>query len=260
MTDWGEIEPPEGFDWLYWVGRWDRMQERYLVRRGERFETVVRLVQDTQGPAPQILDLGCGPGSLMQALLGAFPGAEIVGIDFDPTILLLARERLAPYGARAGLHLADLRDGSWPEAVAGPLDAVVSATALHWLTADQLATLYRQIAQLLRPGGLFVNADHVGSDCAPVQKGWARHRQEMRDLEGNTGADDWDEFWAAYAQALGLDVDEIHERMLGGWEGGIEDGLPLAWQLDTLRALGFHSVDCFWRCDCDAIYGGIWGS
>jgi hypothetical protein len=56
-----------------------------------------------------------------------------------------------------------------------------------------------------------------------------------------------------------MDAQRIDERLLGDWEGGIEDGLPLAWHLDALRASGFRSVDCFWRCDCDAIYGGIKG-
>ena len=182
-----EIEPPQGFDWRHWVGRWDRMQEGYLVRRGERFSTVIRLVRDTQGPAPRILDLGCGPGSLMQALLEALPRAEILGIDFDPTMLLLGRRRLARYGARASLALADLRQDAWLEVLPGTVDAVVSATALHWLTADELRALYGQVSGILRPGGVFVNADHVGSDCAAIQEGWVRHRQEMRGREGNGG-------------------------------------------------------------------------
>ena len=38
---------------------------------------------------------------------------------------------------------------------------------------------------------------------------------------------------------------------------GVEEGLPLAWHFDKLTESGFSSVDCFWRCDCDAIYGGI---
>jgi hypothetical protein len=33
--------------------------------------------------------------------------------------------------------------------------------------------------------------------------------------------------------------------------------LPLWWRLDALREAGFEGADCFWRLDCDAIYGGI---
>jgi SAM-dependent methyltransferase len=252
-----DITPPEGFEWRTWVDRWDRMQARYLVRRAERFATIVRIVRATQGPVARILDLGCGPGTLMQALLDAFPQAWVCGIDFDPMVLYLAEKRLARYGERAQLVVADFREDSWYERVRAPLDGVVSATALQWLLPEQLEAVYHQLAQMLRPGGLFLNADHVGSEQPSIQGAWEEHRAEMRTQEGNAAADDWDEFWAAYADALGLDVRQVHQRIVGDWEGGVEEGLPLSWHLDALRQRGFGAVDCFWRCDCDAIYGGV---
>jgi hypothetical protein len=57
--------------------------------------------------------------------------------------------------------------------------------------------------------------------------------------------------------ALGLDTTQIYQRVLGGWKGGVEDGMPLEWHFDKLKDAGFESVDCFWLYDCDAIYGGI---
>ena len=252
-----EIELPEGFDLRYWVDRWERMQEHYLVRRAERYDTMILMMRETQKPVSRIVSLGCGPGSLMLAVLESFPQAKVFGVDFDSTMLLLARQRLARFGNRVDLILADLRHESWPNALATPMDAAVSATALHWLVPEQLVDLYRWVARILRPGGIFMNADHVGSDFAPIQEAWERHREEMRAQESNTAADDWDSFWDAYARALGLDIREIHRRTIGGWEGGVEEGLPLAWHFDRLSESGFRSVDCFWRCDCDAIYGGI---
>ncbi|WP_366521110.1 class I SAM-dependent methyltransferase [Lapillicoccus sp.] len=44
---------------------------------------------------------------------------------------------------------------------ASQFDAVLSSTALHWLPAEALSGLYRDLAQLLRPGGVFLNADHL---------------------------------------------------------------------------------------------------
>ena len=76
-------------------------------------------------------------------------------------------------------------------------------------------------------------------------------------MEIDPQSDSWDGFWENYSKALGLDVDERYHRVLGGWEGGVEEGLPLTWHLDTLRQCGFEPVDCFWRCDCDAVYGGF---
>jgi SAM-dependent methyltransferase len=157
--------------------------------------------------------------------------------------------------ARAHLIQADLRDPSWAEGIPLPLDAVLSATALHWLLPEPLTALYRQVARMLRPGGLLLNADHVGSEYPPLQGAWERHRETMRKREDHGDADDWDGWWAAYSQALGLERGP--QEPIDGWEGGIEDGLPLAWHLDRLRECGFCSVDCFWRSDCDAIYGGF---
>jgi SAM-dependent methyltransferase len=257
MTDRHDIRPPDDLDWQSWVDRWDRMQERYLVKRGERFEVIARLIGKTQDRVAKVVDLGCGTGSLMLDVLTAFPNTEVLGIDFDPTMLWLARARLERFGRRSHTELLDLREPSWLRAVPAPVDAVVSATALHWFSPAQLAGLYQQVAHILKPGGIFLNADHVGSDFQAIQREWERHRAQMREQEGTSQSDDWDGFWAAYSSALRLDVNEIHQRVIGGWEGGVEEGLPLPWHLDKLRENGFVHVDCFWRCDCDAIYGGI---
>jgi SAM-dependent methyltransferase len=257
MTDLKKISPPDDLDWQSWVDRWDRMQQRYLVKRGERFEVIARLIGKTQQRVAKIVDLGCGTGSLMLDVLVAFPNAEVLGIDFDPSMLWLARARLERFGRRAHTELMDLRETSWVSAVPAPVDAVVSATALHWFSPAQLAGVYHQVAQILKPAGIFLNADHVGSDLPEIQREWERHRAEMREQEGRSHSDDWDGFWAAYSRALGLDINEIHQRVIGGWEDGVEEGLPLAWHLDKLREKNFVHVDCFWRCDCDAVYGGI---
>lgn len=249
--------PPEELDWKLWVDRWDRMQERYITRRDERFETIVRLVGETQASVDAVLDLGCGTGSLMLSVLEAFPGAVVYGIDFDPTILWLAQARLKPFGKRARVILADLRDVSWMKAVQPPFDAAVSATALHWFSPDQLSILYGQISGMLASGGIFLNADHAGSSSPAIQQEWERQRREILDREADFNSDTWEGFWEEYGKALGTDISESSRRVIGGWENGIEEGLPLQWHFQRLHEKGFASVDCFWRCDYDAIYGGI---
>lgn len=250
------MQAPSGFDWQHWVNRWERMQERYLVDRAERFAVIIRLVRATQPSVSRVLDLGCGPGSLMVQFLAAFPEAEIVGIDLDPTLLLLAKAQLEKFGARAKLIEADLRESFWLQSSPAPFDAVVSSTALHWLAPEQLSTLYGQVAQVLRPGGIFLNADHVGSDSSIIQQSWEQHRDEM--LRSKiTSADDWHGFWNAYAQALRVNHDEIHQRLQATYEKGVERGMPLVWHFHELKVKGFRYVDCFWRGDCDAVYGGV---
>ena len=249
---------PSDFDWQYWVARFEKMQKRYLVQWEERFETIIRLLRAKEGDVDRIVDLGCGAGSLTERILKEIDECEVVAIDFDPTLLVLAEARLAKFGPRAKIVSQDLREKSWTDCVQGKADAVVSATALHWFSSEQLARLYSQIAEVLKPGGIFLNADHAASDSAAIQKTWEQHREIMRHQEQHGGADSWNEFFQAYAEALNMDIDSVRQNVIGQWVA-VEEGLPLAWHFDRLRECGFASVDCFWRCDCDAVYGAILG-
>ncbi len=69
MKNFQEIKPPSDLNWQSWVERWDRMQEGYLVKRTERFETIVRLIRETQNFVSTPLDLGCGPVILIFQLV-----------------------------------------------------------------------------------------------------------------------------------------------------------------------------------------------
>jgi len=253
-----EIQLPSNFDWRYWVKRFEKMQKRYLVRWEDRFEIIVRLLEAKEDDVNLVVDLGCGAGSLAERILKAFGECKITAIDFDPTLLMLAKARLGKFGKRARIVLQDLREKSWTNCVKGKVDAVVSATALHWFSADQLTDLYQQLAGVLKPSGIFLNADHVASDSAAIQKAWEQHREIMRNDEGYGNGDAWDGFFEACAEALNMDVHRIRQKAIGQWVG-VEEGLPLAWHFDRLQECGFASVDCFWRCDCDAVYGAIRG-
>ncbi len=106
-----------------WINRWDRMQERYIAKRSERFEIMVQLVCETQNSIRYILDLGCGTGSLMLEMLKTFPDSKVFGIDFDPTLLPLARKRLGSFGNRLHIILDDLRKPNWLEQIPESIDA-----------------------------------------------------------------------------------------------------------------------------------------
>ncbi|MEE1943336.1 16S rRNA (cytosine(1402)-N(4))-methyltransferase RsmH [Streptomyces sp. TRM 70361] len=54
-------------------------------------------------PGATVVDCTLGLGGHSEALLSAFPGLRLIGLDRDPAALELARERLAPHGDRATL-------------------------------------------------------------------------------------------------------------------------------------------------------------
>lgn len=250
------IQFPTHIDWRTWIKRWDRMQDRYIPRRYERFEVIVRLIADTQRKVSRVLDIGCGTGSIMLPILETFPTAEVWGIDFDPTLLALAKKRLGKFSERLKLVEADLRKPNWSGFLPSSFDAAVSATTLHWFSPPQLSRLYKQFGKILRAGGIFLNADHAGSPSKLIQKDWENQRRRLARKYQKSDADDWDGFWRDYGRALKINVKDFRKKLTGFWVGS-EQGLPLAWHFERLKASGFEAVDCFWRLDYDAIYGGI---
>jgi ubiquinone/menaquinone biosynthesis C-methylase UbiE len=169
-----------GIEWRHWVERWDRMQEWHLPAREARFDCLVRLVRAVRPEPDVILDLGCGAGSVSLRLAEAFPKARVLGLDIDGTLLVLARARCAALADRVSFVEADLRSSSWTAHVPDGCDAAVSATALHWLNKDALRRLYTELGRVVRPRGVFLNADHVGSDVPGIQRHWDREREEAR--------------------------------------------------------------------------------
>jgi len=260
MTDGSELAATTDPRLQLWLDRWDLMQQRYVVSLPERMSIMIGLIRDTQPAMATIVDLGCGTGTLLAGVLEALPKAKVLGIDFEPAVLRLAEARLRRYGSRWRTILADLFDARWTGVVESPADAVVSTMTFHCFSAERLSLLYGQIPEVLRAGGIFLNADHVGSDSPHIQRAWRSERETLLARQSHVDADDWEGFWQKYSAAMGLDLGQIQRREAEARRGHVKGGLPLVWHLDRLRHVGFVSVDCFWRSHTDAIYGGIWGA
>jgi len=97
-----------GDDYDVLMGRWSRLMAPLLVQFAE--------VQD----GDNVLDVGCGTGSLTSAVLDAGPAVQVTGIDGSGAYIEIGRERLD--GSRATLERGDAqsllyRDGSFDKCV-----------------------------------------------------------------------------------------------------------------------------------------------
>ncbi len=156
-----------GTDWAAWQESWDRQQEWYMPDREERFRIMLDMVEALVGTAPRVLDLACGTGSITARLLARFPAATSTGVDLDPALLAIARGTFEG-DDRVSFVTADLKDPDWPALLPyDSYDAVLTATALHWLHSEPLAALYGRVAGLVRDGGVFMNADHMIDESTP---------------------------------------------------------------------------------------------
>ncbi len=95
---------------------------------------------------PRILDLGCGPGSLIP-YLRTIDGAEIVGLDLSPRMIAEARRR----HPEAELRVGDCEAIDAPEA---SFDAVLCSGVLHRLATPE--TTLAEVRRVLKPGGALI--------------------------------------------------------------------------------------------------------
>ena len=249
-----------------WIERWDLQQEVYMPDREDRFTALIDAVEAGSGrPDPLVLDLGCGPGSLAVRLLRRLPAATVVAVDADPVTLSLGR---AGYASVPGLRFVDvdLRTTGWASRLgleAGrPVDAVVSTTALHWLSAAELHELYAALAGLLRPGGLFLDGDHLHEDetASPVLGQLDRALEEREARRRHTGgqpagAENWDEWWQAVAADPAL-AEAAAERSQGLVHHSNE-GAQLGAHTSALRAAGFAEVGTLWQRGSSRVLCGV---
>ena len=101
-------------------------------------------------PPADVLDLGCGTGSL--SLLLAEQGHRPVGVDLSPLMVEQARRKLTEAGFDITVMTGDASD---PPAEAGHSFDVILVRHLLWTLPDPEGAL-RRWTGLLRPGGRLV--------------------------------------------------------------------------------------------------------
>lgn len=111
------------------------------------------------GRAGDVLDLGCGTGSL--SLLASEQGHRVTGVDLSPAMVTLAREKLA---GRDAVFLVG--DAAAPPVGEQRFDAVLVRHVL-WALPDPGRAL-RHWCGLLRPGGRLVLVEGMWGSVAPV--------------------------------------------------------------------------------------------
>jgi tRNA (cmo5U34)-methyltransferase len=185
--------------------------EHYLKRADQfphRTEGERVLLECVPRDVRRVLDLGTGDGRLLAMLQPDRPEMTGVGLDSSEVMLDAARERFA------GQEHVELigHDLSEPLPGLGRFDAVVSSFAIHHLPHERKRSLYAEIFDLLQPGGVFANFEHVASPT---------HRLHL-----------------AFYEAIGEPIEN---------EDPSNQLLDVHTQLQWLRAIGFDDADCYWK-------------
>lgn len=171
-----------------------------------RVEGEATLLEFLPEDAHRVLDLGSGGGRLLSLVRASRPRAEFVALDFSPAMLETLSAHFA--GDPSVAIVAHDLEKTLPEL--GRFDAVVSSFAIHHVPHARKRSLYREIFEILVPGGVFCNLEHVASPTPRLHAG--------------------------FLKAIACDDEDPSNKLL-------DVETQLAW----LREIGFIEVDCHWK-------------
>lgn len=210
----------------------------------DQIEIALRIASAWQPAPKQVLDLGCGDGVVGAAAHHLWPETELTLLDFSPAMLEAARERFRG-GTPVRYIEADFGDPGWRSTLphGERFGVILSAYAIHHQEDERKRALYAELFELLAPGAVFINIEHVVSASPAIA--------EIND-------------------ALFIDTIERHQRALGSTDPREEIArryyyrpdkaanrlAPVELQLGWLREIGFSDVDCYFKVLELAVFGG----
>ncbi len=209
----------------------------------EQMDVMLRLVEAACPSPDRVLDLGSGDGVLAAALLSRYAGATATLVDFSQPMVDRALERFAHSAYDVNLLVEDFSGPGWVASVRphAPFDVVVSGYAIHHQSDGRKREIYGEIFELLSPGGIFLNMEHVSS-ATP----W------IAEIAETQFADSLAAYQAASGTSEGFPADKLAERK--DKEANVL--APVEAQCAWLRELGYTDVDCFFKVFELVVFGG----
>jgi ubiquinone/menaquinone biosynthesis C-methylase UbiE len=211
-----------------------------------QIEIILYLIGKVLPRLRSFLDLGCGDGILGRAVLSNYPKAKGIFLDFSDTMIEAARKKSPENNKNLVFITEDYGKLRWVKSVTkyGRHNLIISGFSIHHQKDHRKKSLYREIFDLLKPGGLFLNLEHVAS-ATP----WLQHV--------------FDEYFidALYEYHLSLNPNTKRKAIAKEhYNNPCKKANVLTSvekQCKWLRDTGFKEVDCYLKIFELALFGGI---
>lgn len=180
----------------------------------------------------EVIDLGCGTGTVSRAVKDAYPKAKLTCLDISGNMLQIAGGKLSDAPDATYIN-SDFNHFNFQQ----QYDAVVSSLALHHLvTAQDKQDFYNKIYSGLKAGGVFVNADVVLASTDTLQQ---RYMEQ----------------WKSF-MCRNVPKDEVESKWMTTYR---EEDSPvsLAQHFDMLKKAGFDTIDVVWKYYNFAVYMAV---
>ena len=211
----------------------------------EQIGVMMSILKSGTQPVEHFMDLGCGDGILGAAILGEYPSSRGILVDFSKPMLEQARQQLKEYSSQLTFMNLDYGDSNWVNSIQpqGSFDAIVSGYSIHHQPDIRKRQIYEEIFSLLKPGGWFINIEHVSSAAQLNIDLFEHHYVSARFAieQRNGGTRIFDQL-----------VEEYKNRP----DKAANILAPAELQCDWLREIGYEEVDCYFRIYELAVFGG----
>ncbi len=192
-------------------------------------DILVSILPFTGQQAFEMIDLGCGTGTVSKAVKDAFPAVKVTCVDIAANMLDIAGQKV---GAETTLIQADFNSFEFPQ----KYDAVVSSLALHHLeTDDDKLKFYEKIYGALNPGGIFINIDVVQGS-------------------GDVLQDVYMQKWKAF-MLTNVSAQEVEHKWIPSYYAE-DHPTALLSHFDMLAQCGFTDIDVVYKHYNYAVYCG----
>ncbi|MEL7038425.1 MAG: class I SAM-dependent methyltransferase [Cyanobacteria bacterium J06592_8] len=212
----------------------------------EQLEMILRIIGQAKSEVKKVLDLGCGNGILGRTILTQYPQAKVVFLDFSEAMMSALKEQVPDSINQSEFILEDFGQKQWVNTVQdwGQFDVIISGFAIHHQPDSRKQELYQEIYNLLTPGGIFMNLEHVQSAS---HFGQSLFNEMFIDSLYN------------YHQQQGKSQsrEEIAQQYYNRPDKEANILAPVELQCQWLREIGFLDVDCFLKVLELALFGGI---
>ena len=212
----------------------------------EQIDVMLRLINAACPDITTVLDLGCGDGILGQAVMDQYSQAKGVFTDFSEPMLAAARRRMDG-SDRCSFVKLDYGQKGWQKSIPYDIpqyEVIVSGFSIHHQPDERKKEVYTELYNLLAPGGIFLNLEHVASHSP-----WVERRFEEFFIDA----------LFAYQQEAGSGKtrQQVDNEFYSRPDKAANILAPVESQCGWLREIGFIHVDCYLKVFELALFGGL---
>ena len=201
---------------------YDDTIKRIIPFYDEMLRTLVDVIPFPSEKKINVIDLGCGTGTLALILKQKYPNAIIKCLDVAEDMVNIAKEKLKSY-SNIEFQVEDLHNYEFNQ----NFDVIISSLALHHLHGDdQKKKFFQKIFSHLNPGGNFFNLDvAIGSN------------EKLEEIYVSR----WIDF-----MKNNFSLEQINNELLPKYYHK-EIPTQLLRQINWLSELGFTDVEIIWK-------------